>query len=281
MTERILEGKSVIVTGAARGLGRAMTLGLLGAGAAVTMMEIDDDALGVAAAEAEGVAGKDRVLAVAASVADEAAAATVVERTLETFGTLDALINNAAFGPQNIRKSNLDPPRKIWEIEPEMWRRTLEVNTTGAFIMASAALPAMLAAGSGRIVNVTTSLNTMYRASVGAYGLSKAAEEAFTAALAADLEGTGVTANVLVPGGPANTRMIPDDGHTADRTRLIQPEIMVAPAVWLVSDASAAHNGRRFIAARWDDALTPDQAADKAGAPAAWPQLGQQAIRPV
>jgi NAD(P)-dependent dehydrogenase (short-subunit alcohol dehydrogenase family) len=95
--------------------------------------------------------------------------------------------------------------------------------------------------------------------------------------MAQELEGTGVTANVLVPGGAANTRMV-TQAAAPDRSKLIAPEVMVAPLVWLCSNASDGVTGRRFIGARWDSNLPPAEAAEKAGAPAAWQQLGRQAL---
>ena len=90
---------------------------------------------------------------------------------------------------------------------------------------------------------------------------------------ASDLDLAASTANVLIPGGPANTRMIPD-ATGIPRDALIQPEDMQAPAVWLASDDSNGHNGERFIAGHWADGL------EKASALCAWPQLGKQAILP-
>src|SRR5438132_7038777 len=92
------------------------------------------------------------------------------------------------------------------------------------------------ARGWGRIVNVTTSLGTMLNAGSPTYGPSKAALEALSAIMAKDLDGTGVTVNVLVPGGVTNTPMISDEAGY-DRDKLIQPEVMVPPLLWLVSDA--------------------------------------------
>lgn len=82
-----------------------------------------------------------------------------------------------------------------------------------------------------------------------------------------------------MPGGAADTRMVPH-ATVPDRASLIAPEVMVKPLLWLCSNASAAVNGQRLIAAKWDDTLPPEQAAKNASAPAAWPQLGRQAINP-
>jgi len=131
----------------------------------------------------------------------------------------------------------------------------------------------------GRVINVTTSLDTMWRGGIQPYGGSKAANEAHLAALAQELQGTGVTANVLVPGGAADTRMV-SQAQEPDRAKLISPAIMVPPLVWLCSSASDDVNGQRFLAARWDESLPAEESAKKAGAPAAWQQLGRQAIVP-
>src|SRR5262249_14872507 len=101
------------------------------------------------------------------------------------------------------------------------------------------------------------------------YGPSKAALEAATVIWAKDLAGTGVTVNALAPGGPANTRMIPATEVT-DRSTLIQPEVMIAPIVWLMSPRSDGVTGRRIIAKEWDAARLASEPAEKIGTPAGW-----------
>ena len=83
----------------------------------------------------------------------------------------------------------------------------------------------------------------------------------------------------MVPGGPTNTNFFTSK-TPEERAALIQPEVMAPPAVWLASDASAGWNGRRLIACRWDEALPLEERLARAGAPAAWPQLGRQAVLP-
>ncbi len=146
-------------------------------------------------------------------------------------------------------------------------------------MMARAVVPHMLNAGRGRIVTVTTSLGTMLREGYVLYGASKAAAEAATAVMSADLAGTGVTANVLVPGGMTDTRIVPD-AAVADRSRLLRPEIMAPPLLWLVSDAAAGATGQRFLAAHWDPSLPPAEAAEKCGAPIAWKSIATMPIEP-
>ncbi len=279
MAERVLDGKIAIVTGAGRGLGRTMALGLLRAGANITMVERDADVLDEAVREARDIEDAEPVVACQGDVTSEKDAAGAVESTIERFGGFHILVNNAALGPQVFQPSNLKPRPRIWEIDVDLWRRTLSVDASGPFIMTRAALPHLLERGWGRIINVTTSLDTMTRPGMGAYGPAKACAEAFTASLAGDLEGTGVSANVLIPGGRADTRMIPNDGEFTDRTRLVPRDAMVAPVVWLASDAADGVNNMRFRAALFDSDQPLDQGAEAAGAPVAWPQLGNQAIR--
>ena len=279
MTNISLDGKTAMVTGAGRGLGREMANSLLNAGASVALVEIDPAPLNEVSAAAADSHGDDRVLALSADVTNDGAVAEAVAEATKKFGSVDILVNNAALGPQFFRPSNLDEPLKVWEVDPDIWRRVQLINATGPLITSRTVIPAMIERGWGRIINVTTSLDTMYRATIGPYGPSKAALEALTAVMAEELEGTGVTANVLVPGGRANTRMIPDDGVFEDRTLLVQPGVMSAPVVWLASDASNGVNNMRFRGALWDPDVPVEQAIEASGAPVAWPQLGAQAIR--
>lgn len=272
-----LEGKVVIVTGAGRGLGRCMTLGLLAAGAHVAAVERDAEALDETGQAADASGAAERMLDIVADITPDDSAAKIVRATIERFGRLDVLLNNAGINTTTFRRRDVKLTTKFWEVTPEEFRRIIEVNVVAPFLMTRAALPPMLKQRWGRIINVTTSLDTMYRGGMQPYGGSKAANEAHLLAFAQELAGTGVTANVLVPGGAANTRMV-SQAQVPDRSKLIAPEVMIAPLVWLCSNAADDVTGQRFIGARWDQLLPPAEAAKKAGAPAAWQQLGRQAI---
>ena len=161
------------------------------------------------------------------------------------------------------------------EVTPELWSRFFAVNLTGSMLMLRAVLPGMQAGGWGRVINNTTSFFTMLR--VLPYGATKAALEAASAVWAKELEGSGVTVNVVVPGGPTDTAFIADQSGI-NRDKMLQPEVMAPPVRWLASDRSGATTGRRFIAALWDPRLPAREAAEKAGAPIGWPELAAATV---
>ena len=279
MAEIALDGKVVMMTGAGRGMGRAMSVGLAGAGAKVAMIDIDEDVLHEAAALVEGAGGQGAALPLVADVTSadnaEAAAQAVVDR----FGRIDMLVNDAVVGPERIGPDFFTDRTKFWDLDDALWRQMLNVNIFGPQLMARTVVPHMLAQGWGRIVNITTSLDTMYLAGAGAYGPSKAALEAHSKIMAHDLEDTGVGVNVLIPGGPVNTRMIPE-ASGIPRENLIQPDVMVRPIIWLTSNDSDGVSGMRFIAALWDPKLDREARMEQAGAPLAWSQIESRSIYP-
>ena len=277
MQNTSLSGKVAIVTGAGSpiGLGRAMTLALVRAGARVAMLDINKDWLEQTANDMREIGGDDCVLTVVADVSDPDGAQRAVNATIAGLGGLHVLVNNAGITAGNLGGNRVN----FWDVSPEAWSKVIGVNFSGTFFMARAAAGHMLAQKWGRIIGVTTSMDTMYREFLSPYGPSKAGHEALVATMAKELEGTGVTANVLVPGGAANTNIFPEDTRY-DRAALIQPEVMGPPVVWLASDVSNNINGQRFIAYNWDESLPIEERLEKAGAPAAWPQLGRQAISP-
>jgi NAD(P)-dependent dehydrogenase (short-subunit alcohol dehydrogenase family) len=271
--------RAAIVTGAAGGIGRALVQGLLGAGIRVAAADRTADGLAALAAMARERGHDAALLTIATDLSRDAAAADIVAQARGRFGRIDILVNNAGIGQGSLRADNWQRPIRFWEITPDEWRRFVAVHTTAPLMLAQAVVPDMIAAKWGRIVNVTTSLGTMIRAGSPTYGPSKAALEAFSAIMAKDLDGTGVTVNVLVPGGVTNTAMVPPESGF-DRTQMIQPEVMAAPLVWLVSDAAGAVTGRRFLAVHWDPALPPAQAAENSGAPVAWTGIATLPIEP-
>jgi NAD(P)-dependent dehydrogenase (short-subunit alcohol dehydrogenase family) len=267
-----------IVTGAAGGIGRAMTRALLAAGIRVAGVDRDREPLEVLAASAREQGKAAELLTISADLTDDSAVDAITKATRVKFGRIDILVNNAGIGPGAIRPDSWQRPLKFWEITADQWRRFVAVHTTAPLALTNAVVPDMMRQGWGRIINVTTSLGTMLNAGSPTYGPSKAALEALSAIMAKDLDGTGVTVNVLVPGGITNTPMVSESGF--DRAQMIQPEVMAPPLLWLVSDAAGKVTGRRFLGVHWDPELPPEQAAEKAGAPVAWTSIATMPITP-
>jgi NAD(P)-dependent dehydrogenase (short-subunit alcohol dehydrogenase family) len=268
-----------IVTGAAGGIGRAMTRALLAAGIRVAGVDRDREPLEALAVRAREQGKAAELLTIQTDLTKDSAVDEITSATRARFGRIDILVNNAGIGPGAIRSDSWQRPLKFREVTPDQWRRFVAVHTTASLALTNAVVPEMMREGWGRIINVTTSLGTMLNAGSPTYGPSKAALEALSAIMAKDVGGTGVTVNVLVPGGITNTPMVPDEAGF-ERAKMIQPEVMALPLLWLVSEAAGKVTGRRFLAVHWDPALPPEQAAEKAGAPVAWTSIATMPITP-
>ena len=204
----ILDGKVAIVTGAGRGLGRAMTLGLLDAGARVAAVELDAPAIEETQDAVEDRGAGERFLGIGADVTYDETGAKILRATTERFGRLDILINNAGISTGLLRRED-QTVGKSWETTPEEFRRVIDVNVVAAFLLTRAVVPTLLAQHWGRIINVTTSLDTMWRPLMQPYGGSKAANEAIHTALAsAGSAGDGARSLATYPAG--------DHGGAAD-----------------------------------------------------------------
>jgi len=266
-----LSGKTAIVTGAGRGMGRSMAVALAREGANVVITaarnkwEID-----AVAEEAAKISGAGPIRPMLADVASAANCERVVNETLREFGGIQILVNNAGRGMRFVSEKFFDTPTKFWETDPAVWQMIVATNVNGPFLMARAATPHMMRQRWGRIVNISINHETMRRPGFSPYGPSKAALESETIIWAQDLEGTGVTVNALLPGGATDTGMVPVDIPLHLREKLLHPDIMVAPLLWLVSDAAGGVTGSRFDAKLWDDALPPEQAAEKSRTSAGW-----------
>jgi 3-oxoacyl-[acyl-carrier protein] reductase len=261
--------KIAIVTGGSAGLGRVMTLALLAAGHRVTAVGRTQSLLDELVAAARSAGTGDRLLPAIGDVASPDDCAAVVARTRERFGGLDAVVNNAGVNlPTPVRKD--DP--KFWKVTPEDWRRLIDTNINGTFLMSRAAVPHLIERGWGRIVNHLTSLRTMIRPGDTPYGPSKAALEAMTTAWAGELAGTGVTVNAIMPGGAADTRMISPE-IVPDRSRLVDPAVMGPPICWLISTASDGFTGYRITAEHWDPNASVEINLAKSAAETGWKEL--------
>ena len=266
-----LRDKTAIVTGGGRGLGRAMALGLARAGASVMITAARSrHEIEAVANEAARSGHAGAVHAMVADAGSEEDSLLVVNRTIRDFGAVHILVNNAGRGMRFVSDRFFDNPTCFWLTDPAVWRMIIDTNVNGPFMMARAAVPQMLKQHWGRIVNISMNHETMRRTGFSPYGPSKAALESETIIWAQDLAGTGVTVNSLLPGGASDTGMVPQSIAASERLRLLDPEIMVPPMLWLVSQEAGEVTGARFVAKLWDSSLPPKQAAEKARAMAGW-----------
>jgi NAD(P)-dependent dehydrogenase (short-subunit alcohol dehydrogenase family) len=267
------KGRVVLLTGAAGGIGRVITQALLADGHAVAAVDRDTAGLDRLVAELPDTGG--RLHAIAADLAGEAGCQHAIAVAQQQFGALDAVINNAGIGMSSIRRDAEARAPTIEELTPEIYHGFFAIFVRAPLILTRAALPAMRARGFGRIINNTTSYLTMLR--VQPYGAAKAAFESLSAVWAKELDGSGITVNVLVPGGPTDTPLIADEAGWP-RDKMLRPAIMGPPASWLISDAASRFTGRRITAARWDATLPPDEAAQRASRAIGWPELAGDAV---
>jgi NAD(P)-dependent dehydrogenase (short-subunit alcohol dehydrogenase family) len=268
-------GKVALITGGAGGIGQALVKTFVAHGLRVGICDVARDG----ATRLADALGPERAVAVEADVSDPAACARAVERVAAHFGALDVLVNNAGLGMGLVKPEHMEGQVTIDDVSVELWQRFMATNASGAFFMTKAALPHFRARRWGRIINVTTSFFTMLRAGFAPYGPAKAALEAWSAGLAKELAGSGITVNVVVPGGPTDTPMVPSSSFP-DRSALIKPQRMAGPMLHLIGDDGAAITGMRFVAAHWDAALPAAEAVKRAGAPIGWPDLAQNPVWP-
>jgi len=269
-----MENRTAIVTGGLRGLGRAMALGLAGIGhrvAAVGHIAADLAEMEAAA----GALGVGRLIwPLIADLRDANECDRVVAETRARFGAVDILVNNAGLtftyiDPPRFRRSTL---QRFWEVGDEIVDNVIITNYLAGDRLSRRVAPAMVTQGWGRIVNVTTKLDTMNRVGTHPYGASKAALEMATEVWAKDVKGTGLTINIVNPGAGANTPGMAEEMRAMSRegraARLVEPDEMVPPLLYVVSREADAVNGMRFDANAWDAALPPAEAARHAGRPA-------------
>jgi NAD(P)-dependent dehydrogenase (short-subunit alcohol dehydrogenase family) len=230
----MLEGKVALVTGASQGLGRALALAFAREGARVAINSRSEEGVRPVAGEAESASAE--VLALAADVSRSADVERLVGATVERFGRIDVLVNNAGV---------LGPRVPIEEYPEDEWRRVMDANLNGLFLVTKAAIPHMPEGGS--IINVVSGVSVEGRAEWGAYSVSKFGVEGLTQILASELEERGIRANAVDPGG-MRTEMRAAAYPEEDPMTRITPEENTGVFLYLASDESREVTGQRFKA---------------------------------
>jgi NAD(P)-dependent dehydrogenase (short-subunit alcohol dehydrogenase family) len=238
------DGVRALVTGGTSGLGRAMAAALAGAAASVVLTGRSESRARAAAAEiGRGAIG------MAMDVRSAEAVASGVDAAWLRLGGIDLLVNNAGIGMRTVNPRFLEEAQPFWDVEPDGFRAVLDTKVTGCFLVARAVVPRMLRAGGGRVVNISMNRETMVRAGFVPYGPAGAGVEALSRVMAADLAGSSVRVNLLLPGGATATGMVPDDVGPDMRSRLLDPAIMGPPIVWL---ATADVHDERVVASEFE-----------------------------
>jgi 3-oxoacyl-[acyl-carrier protein] reductase len=266
MSDIDLEGTVVAVTGASLGLGRAMSIALAAAGARVVLAAPETDLLEKVAAEIDSRAGPGRALPVRTDITVRADCERMLAASLARFNGLHVLVNNAR---RPVRGPGLPPAGNFlpfWESNPNIWQESVHVNVNGTFLISHVVTPHLIRNEWGRIINISTSLGGLTQRHNSPYGVTKAALESATLIWAADLAGTGVTVNSLLPGGPCDSD---PNRPPIPGVKLLPVEIMNSAVVWLASRLSDGHTGGRYVGRLWDDSLPPNVAAAKAIEPPA------------
>jgi NAD(P)-dependent dehydrogenase (short-subunit alcohol dehydrogenase family) len=252
-------GQRVLVTGASSGLGLAMARALAAGGARVALGARDAGRLGEAV-RSLGETTAD-VRAVPLDVRDSASIARAIAVIADAWGGLDVLVNNAGIGMRTVNPAFLTDPQPFWQVSEEGFTAVIDTNLTGYFRVASAAVPLLLEAERGKIINISMNHETMRRRGFVPYGPSRAGAESLSLIMAEDLRPFGVDVNMLLPGGATATGMIPDDVPHDLRARLLSPNVMAEPMRYLSSHASDGVTGARIVATEFATWLRERQEA--------------------
>ena len=230
----MLGDKIALITGASQGLGRALALAFAKEGARVVVNARSDESVRPVAGEVEGAGAE--VLAVAADVSREAEVERLVRETVERFGRIDVLVNNAGL---------LGPRVGVEDYPEDEWRRVIDANLTGPYLVSKAAIPHLSEGGS--IINVVSGVSVEGRAQWGAYSVSKFGVEGLTQILASELAERGIRVNAVDPGGMRTDMRAAAYPEEDPQTR-ITPEENTAVFLYLASDESKGVTGERFKA---------------------------------
>lgn len=254
-----MEDRTVVITGANSGIGLETAAALATAGARIVMGCRNADTAAAAVDEVRRRCGHDRVETRSLDLAD----LDHVRRfaaSLSDLDRIDVLINNAGRSPQDFGGGGVGARNMVpfYETPDEALNTIIDTNLKGVWYMSKAAAPHMVKRKFGKIISVSTSAGNMIRAGNPIYGPGKAALEAMTRVWAQELKGTGIDANIILPGGASDTSFIKQEvvpgavGERAAAGRLLPGDVIVPPAVWLCTDATNGVTGVRAIGKNWD-----------------------------
>lgn len=241
----VLDGVRALVTGGTSGLGFAMSQALADAGARVVLTGRTEQRVQDAATR---IARDARVTGLVMDVRDDQSVSAGVDRALAVLGGIDVLVNNAGIGMRTVNPRFMTEPAGFWQVSPDGFRDLFATNVLGYFLVARAVVPHMLEAGRGKIINISVNEATMRRQGFTPYGPSRAATDALSHIMAADLVGTGIDVNLLLPGGATRTGMTPDSAPEDARATWLDPAIIGPPICWLASRASDGITDQRIVA---------------------------------
>jgi 3-oxoacyl-[acyl-carrier protein] reductase len=236
-----LKGRVAIVTGGARGIGFAAAQKMLASGASVALWDIDAPALAKAA---KSLAQSGRLHATVVELTEEASIGSALDALIRDLGKIDILVNNAGITGGNA---------PLWKLEPEVWRRVIEVNLVAPYLTCRAVVPHMVAAGYGRIVNISSIAGKEGNPNASHYSASKAGLIGLTKSLAKELATTGVLVNAITPAA-AKTEMF---GQMTQQhidymlskipmNRFVTVEELAAMIAWLASEDCSFSTGAVF-----------------------------------
>jgi NAD(P)-dependent dehydrogenase (short-subunit alcohol dehydrogenase family) len=231
-----LAGKVVVVTGAAKGIGRAIAERFASVGSSVVVNDLDQESAEAVAVSINGSGGT--AIAAAADVSDSEQVASVFAATMEHFGTVDVLVNNAGL---------VSPMLHFFDADEAWWRRIIDVNLTGHFLCCHQAARIMAKKGGGSIINMSSGGATRAHRSFTAYDASKGGIEALTRAMALDLGPYNIRVNALMPGSIDTSGLDTEAralrGVNIPAGRIGDPYDMTGPALFLASEDSGYVTG--------------------------------------
>lgn len=250
-----LTGFCAVITGSSSGLGLAMAEALLENGATVAVSSRPGERLErvVSELKAKGF----RALSLPMDVREEAQVAGAARTALDLMGKIDLLVNNAGIGMPRVNPDFVASPKRFYEMDADSVRDVIETNFMGYFTVSKYFVQPMTIRRTGRIVNISTSIQTMTKQFGMPYGPAKAGAEALGVMMAEELRDFNITVNTLLPGGAVDTPLMTEKNRSdfLQFSSLLQADIMKRPVLFLASPLAEGMTGERIIAKEFDNWL--------------------------